>query len=78
MQMTDMRLSAMTAGLTEALLDAMQCQHDDGRIIVGESAEDAPDSSWSQRTMAPFEVIPIELAEDWTLRISPRVLEQMR
>ena len=78
MPMTDMRLSAMTAGLTEALVDAMQLEFTDGRIIVGESAENAPDCSWSQQTVAPFEVIPIESTEDWTLRISQRVLEQIR
>ena len=78
MPMTDMRLSAMTAGLTEELLDAMQLEHCDGRIIVGESPDDRPDTSWTQQTVAPFEVIPIESAEDWTLRISQRVLESIR
>ena len=78
MPMTDMRLSAMTAGLSEVLLDAMQLEQADGRIIVGETAETGPDSTWSQWAVAPFEVIPIESSEDWTLRISQRVLEQIR
>ena len=47
MPMTDMRLSAMTAGLSEALLDTMQLEQSEGRIIVGETAEAGPDSTWS-------------------------------
>ncbi|MBK1669697.1 hypothetical protein CKO28_16785 [Rhodovibrio sodomensis] len=78
MPMTDMRLSAMTAGLTEALLDEMQREQGDGRIIVGATAEHAPDTSWSRQTARPFEVIPIEAVEGWTLRISQRVLDQIR
>ena len=48
------------------------------RIIVGESPDDRPDTSWTQQTVAPFEVIPIESAKDWTLRISQRVLKSIR
>ena len=78
MPMTDMRLSAMTACLSEVLLDTMQLGQSKGRIIVGETAEEGPNSTWSQWTVAPFEVISIESSEDWTLRISQRVLERIR
>lgn len=78
MPMTDMRLSAMTASLTEALLEEMQRQHSDGRIIVGATAEHAPDTSWSRQIARPFEVIPIDTSDGWTLRVSQRVLDQIR
>lgn len=44
MPMTDMRLSTMTAALTEALLDVMQTDTADGLIVAGTTAEDSPDS----------------------------------
>jgi hypothetical protein len=78
MPMTDMRLSAMTAGLTEALLDAIHDEEGNGQIIVGTTAERSLDTSWSWQAIAPFEVVPIAPAEGWTLRISQRVLEQVR
>lgn len=78
MPMTDMRLSAMTAGLTEALAGAMQGDAGDGLIVVGTTAEQSPDTRWSRQFVEPFALIPIEPAEGWTLRISQRVLEQIR
>lgn len=77
MPMTDMRLSAMTAALTEALLDAMQEDIDDGLIVTGTTAEDAPDTHWHRQPVLPFEAVPIEPADGWTLRIAQRVLDQM-
>lgn len=78
MQMTDMRLSAMTANLSEALLDEMQLKQGNGQIIVGTTEERARDTSWDRQTVRPFRVIPIEASEGWTLRISQRILEQIQ
>lgn len=78
MPMTDMRLSAMTAALTEALLDALQADTADGLIIAGTTAEAAPDTHWCRQPVPAFEIVPIEPAEGWTLRIARRVLDQMR
>lgn len=78
MPMTDMRLSAMTAGLTEALVDAMLAANRSGRIIVGATREGSPDTHWRAQPVAPFEILPIEPMEGWTLRVSQRVLDQIR
>ncbi|MDT0618303.1 Mov34/MPN/PAD-1 family protein [Salinisphaera sp. P385] len=78
MPMTDMRLSAMTAALTETLVEVMQHGDGNGEIAVGHTAENAPDTGWSRRSVAPFHVIPIQSTPGWTMRVSQRVLDQMR
>lgn len=78
MPMTDMRLSAMTAALTENFVASAQAPVDDGTIVVGTTAEDSPDTSWIEQTVPPFEVVPIEGAEGWVVRICQKVLDQMR
>lgn len=78
MPMTDMRLSAMTAGLTEALVEAMQAKDENGRLVVGATAEASPDTSWSPQSVPPFAVVGIDSPDGWSLRISQHALEQMR
>lgn len=78
MPMTDIRLSAMTAGLTEALAEAMQAPCGSGQIIVGATGEGSLDTHWHAQPVAPLEIIPVEPAEGWTLRISRRVLDDIR
>lgn len=78
MPMTDMRLSAMTAGLTEALVDQMHLAHEVGSFILGATDSATLDTRWHAQSVRPFEVIPIEPMEGWTLRISQRVLEEIR
>lgn len=78
MPMTDMRLSAMTAGLTEVLVDAMQADDESGQIITCATVEGSPEVHWHRQPVAPFETIPIEPLEGWTLRISQRALDQIR
>lgn len=78
MPMTDMRLTAMTASLTEAVVDAMQQDSADGLITVGTTVDRSPDTHWFRQSVPPFEIISVEGAEGWTLRISQRVLEQVR
>ncbi|OUE39425.1 hypothetical protein BZY95_16805 [Billgrantia desiderata SP1] len=77
MPMTDMRLSAMTAGLTEHLVEELQQPHDHGQIVIGTTEDNHTDTIWIRQTVAAFEVLPIESAKGWTLRISQRVLEML-
>lgn len=75
MPMTDMRLSAMTAGLTEEFVRAARTPGDSGQIIVAIAAEASPDTTWTRQSVAPFAVVHVEGAEGWTLRVSARVLD---
>jgi len=75
MPMTDMRLSAMTAGLTEQLVQELQTPAGEGRIIVATTATDTPDTNWFQQSVPAFAVVDVEGAEGWTLRIARRVLD---
>ncbi|MEA2878506.1 MAG: hypothetical protein QOF14_3702 [Hyphomicrobiales bacterium] len=77
MPMTDMRLSAMTAALTEEFVECMQATDAEGLIIVGTKAE-ASNTNWTRQSVAPFEVVDIEGPKDWTTRISQRVLAKIR
>lgn len=77
MPMTDMRLSAMTAGLTEQLVQEIQTPAGEGRIIVATTAADSPDTNWFRQSVPPFTVVDVEGAEGWTLRITRRVLNQI-
>lgn len=77
MPMTDMRLSAMTAGLTEQLVQELKAPIEDGHIIVATTAEGSSDTSWSRQLVPPFTVVDVECADGWTLRISRRVLDDI-
>jgi len=78
MPMTDMRLSAMTAELTEAFVDAAKSPPTGGLIVVGAGRNGARGADWTSRPVPPFEVVSIEGAEGWTLRLSSPVLEEIR
>jgi hypothetical protein len=78
MPMTDMRLSAMTAALTEHFVDSAQSGAEAGRIVIGAKAEKSSDTAWQRYEVAPFEVVSIEGPEEWTVRISRRVIDQIR
>ena len=77
MPMTDMRLSAMTANLTEQFVHELQMLSEDGRIIVAATAKDSPDTSWSRQSIAPFVVVDIDGADGWTMRVSRRVVDEI-
>jgi hypothetical protein len=78
MPMTDMRLSAMTAALTEEFVEHATCGGDDGRIIVGSRAQNTSDTTWTRQDVPPSEVVPIEGPKGWSVRISQRVLDEIR
>jgi hypothetical protein len=78
MPMTDMRLSAMTAALTEEFVGCTQANIADGSIIIGSKAEKSSDTRWSRQDVAPFEVVDIDGPEGWTVRLSQTVLKKIR
>jgi ThiF family protein/JAB domain-containing protein similar to deubiquitination enzymes len=77
MPMTDMRLSAMTAALTEEFVERTQSDKDDGCIVIGCRAQDTSDTAWTRQDVPPFKVVEIEGPEGWTVRVSDRVLAQI-
>lgn len=77
MPMTDMRLSSMTAALTEEFVAFTQDSDEAGRIVIGVKKENSSDTMWLRQTVAPFEAVDIEGPEGWTMRLSRRVLNKI-
>lgn len=77
MPMTDMRVSAMTAIMSELVHASLQEIDDVGTIDVGISEENAPTTIWHQQRVSPFHIVQIPSSGGWTLRISQRVLDQI-
>ena len=77
MPMTDARVSAMAAGLTEEAWAALDANREDGRIVVAVSDGDGPSTTWTRTDVAAFDVVPVS-GGDWTVRVSPRVTALMR
>jgi hypothetical protein len=78
MPMTDARLSAMTAALTEEFVECTQTADAGGVIIVGTKEEGSSNTTWTRQNVAPFEVVSIEGPQGWTTRISQRVMAKLR
>jgi hypothetical protein len=74
MPMTDMRLSGMTAALTEELIYLMQSEEKQGCIVVGRKEAGCSNTVWSRQHVAPFEVVNVEGPQGWSVRVSPRVM----
>jgi proteasome lid subunit RPN8/RPN11 len=68
----------MTAALTEEFVEHATCGGDDGRIIVGSRAQNTSDTTWTRQDVPPLEVVPIEGPKGWSVRISQRVLDEIR
>lgn len=77
MPMTDMRLSAMTAALTEEFVGRATNGGNDGCIIVGSRAQNTSDMTWNRQHVPPLEVVQIEGPKGWSVRISQRVLHEI-
>ena len=75
---SDVAISAMTAGVTDELWRIMSEENDAGTIVTGIKDEDSPSTSWVKRPVPSFEIIPIEGSNDWKLRISQRVIDEIR
>jgi len=78
MPMTDMRLSAVTAALTEEFVGCTQNAIAAGLIIIGSKAETSSDTKWQRQDVSPFEVVDIEGPEGWTIRLSQSALKKIR
>jgi Prokaryotic E2 family A/Prokaryotic homologs of the JAB domain len=78
MPMTDMRLSAMTAALTEELVGLMQANDEQGCIVVGARSDGSSNTIWTRQRVGPFEVVDIEGPQGWTARVSQRVMTKIR
>lgn len=78
MPMTDMRLSAMTAALTEEFVEVSRDETIDGTIVVGLKAKGSSNTTWERQRVLPFDVVDIEGPDGWTFRISQRVVERIR
>jgi hypothetical protein len=70
MPMTDMRLSAMTATLTEEFVARTGDGITDGSIVIGIKAKQTSDTSWRSRRVPPFEIVDIDGPDGWTIRLS--------
>lgn len=73
MRMTDMRLSAMTAGLAEEIVRIAGESSAAGEIVVATTDPDSPQSNWRRYAVPPVLTVPIDGAEGWTVRLSARV-----
>jgi E2/UBC family protein A len=78
MPMTDMRLSAMTALLTEEFVRLAGQTGADGQVITVTTADVSGETSFTRQSVKPFTVIPVEGPEGWTIRVSQNVIDAMR
>ena len=78
MRMTDARLSAMSAAVTEVITDCMDEPKPVGAIYVATSTPKLPTTVWSRQEVPPFQQIDITGSDGWVLRLSPRTAELIR
>lgn len=78
MQMSDARLSAMTASLALELSELLAAPASDGRIVMGAMDDGSPATSWVRYQVPPFETVEIAGTDGWELRISKRVADRIR
>lgn len=78
MPMTDMRLSAMTAALTEEFVARTGDGSTEGSIVIGVKAKETSNTSWQSRKVPPFEIVDIDGPDGWIVRLSKRVADRIR
>jgi Prokaryotic homologs of the JAB domain len=78
MPMTDARLSAMSATVTEVITGCMDEPKPIGTIYVAISAPKLPTTVWRRQEVPPFVQIQIEGGAGWVLRLSPRIAAMIR
>ena len=71
MQMSDARLSAMTAMATEEIIRLSMENEEPGQLVVGIAEPSSPSTNWRRETIGPFLEVPIEGGDGWNVRISP-------
>jgi len=77
MPMTDMRLSAMIAALTEEFVASVTAPDASGLNVLGIREEASANTVWQHYAVSKFEVVDIEGPKGWTIRISDRVLQKI-
>lgn len=78
MQISDARLSAMTASLALEIDSLLAESVADGRIVLGIMDDDNPTTDWSRQNVPPFETVDITGTDGWQLRLSQRVAARIR
>ena len=78
MQMSDARLSAMTASLALEVNELLAAPATDGTIVMGTMDDGTPATSWVRFQVPPFETVEIAGTDGWELRISKRVADRIR
>lgn len=78
MPMSDARLSAMAARLSEEIGLALDDGERDGRIVVGAVAPDGTSETWARRDVPAFKSVRVEGGGGWELRISKSVADRIR
>lgn len=78
MPMTDARVSAMAARLSEEVGDLLDLQPKDGIALLGKTSADGRTSGWRRFEVPAFTVVPIEGTVGWQLRLSSRVISRIK
>jgi hypothetical protein len=78
LQASDVAISAMTAGATDELLRIMNDGTRDAAIVIGVKDAGSASTTWTKRSVLPFEIVPIEGSAGWTLRMSRRVIDEIQ
>lgn len=78
MQMSDARLSAMTASLALEIDRLLQPEETDGQFVIGVMEDSGPATNWSRHSVPPFVTVEIDGTEGWELRLSQRVAARVR
>ena len=78
MQMSDARLSAMTASLALEIHALLAAPATDGTIVMGAMGDGTPATNWVRYQVPAFETVTIAGTEGWKLRISKRVADRIR
>ena len=78
MPMTDARVSAMAARLSEEVGDVLDLQTKNGIALLGKTSADGRTSGWRRWEIPAFTVVPIEGTDRWELRLSQRVMARIK
>jgi proteasome lid subunit RPN8/RPN11 len=64
--------------LTEEFVRAARVPVEQGQIILAAAEEDSPAATWTRYPVDAFAVVDVEGAAGWTMRVSQRVLSEIR
>lgn len=78
MRMTDARVSAMTAVLTEQFVDMASDPPADGMLLYGVKPDGSIDTQWTRLEIEAPVVVDITGPDNWRFRLSPRAVAKIR